>query len=97
MGSEKKIPLDLNCLFISASVLLMSPLMRAGVDKEGGIVQLLAEVKTMRETKINSFHYLLYPPVFSNPLTGHEMHPHALGRAIGVKLPGTCASLSIPQ
>lgn len=75
----------------------MSPLMHAGVDKEVGIVQLLAEVKTMQEAKINSFHYLLYPPFFSNLLTGHEMRPRALGRAIGVKLPGTCASLSIPQ
>lgn len=44
LGKKKKpIPPDPNCLFMSASRLFPSPLMRAGWDKEVGNVQLLAD------------------------------------------------------
>ncbi|KAK5882307.1 hypothetical protein CesoFtcFv8_020907 [Champsocephalus esox] len=49
----------------------------------------------------NKNDFLSLSPLFSFLLlpryTGHKKRLHALGRAVGVKLPGTCASLSIPQ
>lgn len=78
--------------------------MRAGWDKEVGNVQLLAEVARLRQCvggKISSF-ITSHPSFLALPLTHTDIKKkkkclRALGRAVGVKLPGTCASLGIPQ
>lgn len=97
-----KLPLgEKACLFISASLLFPSPLMHAGRDKGVGNVQLLAEVPRLRQCVVGKnklFHYLS-SLFLALPLTLRDVKKkclRALGRAVGVKLPGTCASLGIP-
>ncbi|KAF0027403.1 hypothetical protein F2P81_020144 [Scophthalmus maximus] len=83
-----------NCLFISASVPFPSPLMRAELDKEVGIVQGFAEPPWCRQSrKQKQIPFIISSILLSspNPVTGNKKPLHALGSAVGVKLPGTCA------
>lgn len=78
----------------------LTPLMRAGVDKEVWIVQLLTELFGSRQSRKQKYIPFIISSILLSsltPVTGHKKRLHALGRAVGVKLPGTCASLSIPQ